>query len=561
MSELYTPRTAVARYYVVLFSLPKWQYLTAGLLTLTVLSIIVLGTKSILIVLNASFTLITIALYRKVYRNTVFWKNKRVVGLALAVAVYTAIYTALIGDPVISVSSSTSLLTVVVLGLDGTSVFRYLLVSTPPLLTLSVSRILGLVNDASLVQGSILILVVVLIDVAIYLYMSRNKIGGKGLADIGTLFLRNWLDKKSDIEEFFETTGETKLIKPRILEFPEFLVVYTDVHYGPFSNIGSSRLPEEIQKLFSGLNGLRALPIHGLGSHDRNIVSNRYSELFLDELKRAYLTARREKILYHGAIVREHGNWRAVCLVFDKLAMVFLSRPIKGIDDLPYDIQAKFEEKARLLGLGDLVIVDSHNWELVNEEKAGDIETLEEMLDKLLEDALKLRSVRPPVEVESKIITFNSSAPGLIAGEGHLFCIGAENREEVCIVYLRGNNMKPGVRDKILEKLASVNIVISEVITNDEHSETATRAHIIYVPIHESQDLLEKIKESAKALTCKHRSKGAYYLITDVTTKLMGESAIQLEKALKISVREASILLPLYVFATPLIASLLTLFF
>lgn len=559
MSKLYTPRTAVARYYLFLFSLPKWQFLAGALVVITILSTILLKTKSIPIILNSVLTLAVITSYRKINPHTVFWKTKRVVGLALAVAVYSTIYTVITGAPVIPVASSVTLLTVVILGLDGTSAYRYLIASTPPALTLVISNRLELVSHSEMLYGILLVVVFILLDVGIYLFMSRKRIGKLGLADLGTLFLRNWLDKKPDIEEFFEKTGETEVVRPRILEFPDFMIVYTDVHYGPFSNVGSSTLPEKIKRLFYSIRGKEVLPVHGLGSHDRNIVSNRYSDRYLEEFEKLYSSSSHEKLLYYGAFSCQYKSWRALGVVFNKVSLVFVSRPIKGIDDLPYRIQVKFEEKASKLGLGDLIIIDSHNWELVSEEKAGELEILEEMIDRLISEIARIRESRKPVEVESRFASFSAKAPGLIAGEGHIFCIGGGGREEVCVVYLRGNNMKPGVRDKILERLTPLNTSLTEVITNDEHSETATRSHIIYVPVHESPDLLDNVERAVREISNKPKSVGAFYTAININTKIMGESAVHLEKVLKSSVREAGVLLPLYVFATPVVVRLFTL--
>ncbi|MEM1803309.1 MAG: DUF2070 domain-containing protein, partial [Desulfurococcaceae archaeon] len=125
-SKVYRPRSSVSRYYLLLFNLPKWEYLAASLIAISLLIVVLFGEKSVPIILGSLFSMLVLSAYRVIYRETVFWKMKRVTGLALAVAVYSSVYTVLTKDVVVSVASSTALLSVVVMGLDGTCSARYL---------------------------------------------------------------------------------------------------------------------------------------------------------------------------------------------------------------------------------------------------------------------------------------------------------------------------------------------------------------------------------------------------------------------------------------------------
>jgi putative membrane protein len=555
LNKLYRPKSFVSRYYQVLFTLPKWQFLAAAFLLVALAVIAVFGARSTPVIFSSVLTFAVLAAYRLAYRDTVFWKLKRVVGLSLAVLVYGAVFTVLTGDAMISAASSTTLIAITLLGLDGTSPARYIVVATPATAASLLLWLLGLIPPSGLIKGLLVVAILCIADAAIYLFMSRRRVCGYRLPDVGTLFLRNWLDKRTDIEEFFEKCSSEELVNPRVIELPGLLVVYTDVHYGPFSNVGSSRLPEIIQRSFEKLGVGKVLALHGLGSHDRNIASALHVEEYVRALKSAYTCARKEELLYHGAFLLERGEWRLLGLVFDKASLIFISRPGAGIDDLPYSLQEEYVLEARKAGLGDLVLVDSHNWELTSEERVP-VEALRGLAGEVVLKIAELRS-RPPTEVLSKYVCFKARAQGLINGEGCVLCIGGKGRESVCLAYLRGNNMKPGVRDMIVEHLKEAGADYIEVVTNDEHSETATRASIVYVPVHESSELLNAVSTAAKRLAEMPWSSGGRYWSFKINVKLMGGAMLDLAKILKSSTRESAALLLFYALASPLILSLI----
>lgn len=548
-SRVYKPKLEVSRYYMVLFTLPKWQYLAVALMLLGVVLIVSLKESSYPLLLNSLLVFITLSMYSRLYKETVFYKFKRRVGMALAVLVYTAVFTFLTGKSIVALVSSTTLLIVVVLGLDGTAVPRYFVAITPPLLVISLFNALGLYSVNELVKGFLSVFALMLLDAAIYAFMSRRKINGHALPDLGTLFLRNWLDKKTEIESVFEDIGEYQYVNPAILELGDLAVVYTDVHYGPFSNVGSSKLPEILGEAFRKIGFKHVIALHGLGSHDRNIVSLRYVSDYVEQLKKTYLSGEKSELKYHGAFTVENGEWRLLGVVFDKLTLIFVSRPVKGIDDLPYDIQLDTNLKAKARGLGEVIVLDSHNWELQGEL---DAESLVQLIERALAEVEALRR-REPVDTHYKYTCFEARALGLVKGESCIVCFSGEKREEACIVYLRGNNMKPGVRDLLLQGLEALKTNLVEVITNDEHSETGTRAYIAYIPVHESQELLEAVKKASENLATAPSQRGVYVYTCRLNLKLLGESMSIIKKHLKGSVRESAVLILTYVFLTPLV--------
>jgi len=552
--NLYKPRSVVSRYYTILFTLPKWEFLATALIIIGLLIVVALGRSSIPIVLNSIYTYTTLLPYSKLYSGTVFYKLKRKIGLSLAVLVYSTIFTVITGSPLIAVSASTTLLIVVILGLDGTTPSKYLVSIIPPLATIVTCRLVNYCSTSDVYVYSLVVLSMVFVDIAIFLFMSRRRVNNYSLPDLGTMFLRNWLDRRTEIERAFEDIGEYQHVYPRIIELGDLALIYTDVHYGPFSNIGSSKLPIYLNSALRKIGYRHAIALHGLGSHDRNIVSSKYIDYFIDEIVKTIMSNSKTPLLYQGSFRKKQGCWEALVIVFDKLSLVIISRLMGGIDDLPYDLQLDYELKSKERGLGDVIILDAHNWELLDEP---DLSELNALLANVI-DGIEAYKGREPVVLQYKYKCFKSSAPGLVDGDCCIICFNGEGRESACILYLRGNNVKPGVRNILLEKLKGLNVDYCEVVTNDEHSETGTRAQIAYIPVHESVELLEDVAKYAVEVAREGWSSGAYLYVSKMDLKLMDGGIDVIKKQLPQSIRESAVLLLLYVFATPLVLFALT---
>jgi len=547
LPDIYKPRARVRKYYLVLFSLPKWQYLVLALLLLSITVLLTIGVSSYPLLLNALLVFLYMRLYALYYKETVFYKIKRSLGLALATLIYSSILLVLTRNTLLIITSTVTLTITVILGLDGTSLQRYLIAVLPQATTLIIMRFLNHITTRVFFTWLLVLVLLVLVDVIIYLYMSRRKLGEVPAPDIGTLFLRNWLDKRTEIEEVFERLGEEVTVNPRIIEFGDVLVVYTDVHYGPFSNIGSSKLPVILSENFKRL-GKKVLALHGLGSHDRNIVSATYTAKYREKLLSEYLSGDKRDLLYQGGFCSEYYEWRLCGIVFDKVSVIFISRPHAGIDDLPYDIQVEYEFKAKKLGLGELILVDSHNWEL---QKQLDLDVLRAALNNALKHVYEIKQ-RTPIPPLHRHICFKAKAQGLIDDDVCLLCIEGASRERFCLIYMRGNNMKPYVRDLLLKQAKPLGTDLVEVLTNDEHSETGIRASIIYIPVHESAELLRAIREKSEELIKITPKSGSFLYTLRDNVKLMGKVALYLEQLLEISIKETAILLLTYVFLTPI---------
>jgi len=552
--EEYDVSEFVGKYCAVLFALPKWQYLTITLIAVSALLVVFMREESPPLLVNAAVLYALLELYAKTSgAKTVFYKFKRRIGLSLATLVYSTFILALTRESSVSVASSVALVATIVLGLDGVGTQKYLLAVAPPVITLSALRLLGYQATRDFIAGLLVAFSLVLVDLVLRTIVSKWRVNEYSYLELGMLFFKNWLDRKTEIEPVFEELGVYQYVNPRIVELGNLALIYTDVHYGPFSNVGSSRLPELLSRAFKKLGVKNVVALHGLGSHDRNIASAKYVYEYLENLVKAYLGNGKTKLLYHGAFLAEDGEWRVLGLVFDKLSILVVSRPGKGIDDLPYSIQLDYEVKARREGLGDVVIVDAHNWEL---QEIPNLRRLRAILDKSLGEIARLKS-RSPVEVYYNYKCFEARVPGVIGDEGCVLCIAGEGKEKVCIACLRGNNMEPGVRDTIIRELEPLGADYVEALTNDEHSETGVRPYVAYTPVGESPELVEALRKVVLSLKDAGYQESAWLYTCRMDLKLMGESINRIKREMVFVGKALAVAYSTYVFAASPLVSLL----
>jgi putative membrane protein len=549
---LYRPKNAVGRYYSVLFSLPHWKVLASAIIAILFLAVAFLRYESVPFIVNTVVTITILEIYRRVVRNTVFHKLKRRVGLAFTTLVYSLIYYVIFGDWRVSIISTAIMLTIVIQGLDGTRWWRYIVAIIPPILTLLfIDEVAFEFPSTYIFLLSLCFLLIVLLDLAVYIVIGRHRINGFKAPDLGSLFLRNWLNGDREIEGVFDGLGVYQNVASRVFRTNNFALIYTDLHYGPFSNTGSSQLPMIIRNIYSKL-GLDVYLLHGFGSHDRNIASSKYVKDYLTRLETTIFDDCREQLKYHGSFkVSSRSYWEITGIVFDKLSLLIVSRPVKGIDDLPYELQVEYALKAKDLGIGDLILIDAHNWEKQDEM---DFEELRRTLEESLVLIEKLRS-RIPEKPLVKHHCFKTSAPGLIEGEACLLQIWSSNYEKTVLLLLRGNNMEPGLREDLagLIRKSLGEEVIVEVLTNDEHSETGIRANITYIPVHNSESFKKDLEVQLERFKTIEPVEKLCVSKMNLNVKLLGDSAFQLEQLVRKSYVESALLLIAYAFLTPIL--------
>ncbi|MEM1725884.1 MAG: DUF2070 family protein [Candidatus Bathyarchaeia archaeon] len=338
-----------------------------------------------------------------------------------------------------------------------------------------------------------------------------NKVGqdlvGIPSIKIFRAFLYNWVaDLNEPFEKILEKLGEEEDIEISILKFdrlddssPKAIIAVPSVHPGPFKNIGSSMLPSVLKKaLEEKFKCVACVPLSLLG-HELDLVSQAESRKLVD---------------YTVRIADFKGSWDSAtplikvsdglstvcCQAFGDVVFMSLSLAPKTTEDFPKDLSSFICLEAKKIGFKSCLTVNAHN--SIN----GLVETGEALasLKRVAIDSLQKVSSSPRGIIKlgaSTVLPAEFTLRDGMGPGGITVLLFEINNEKTAYVIIDGNNMVPGLREKILKALNSMGIKDGEIFTTDTHCVNAlTLSRRGYHPIGEVIDhekLIEYIQSAA----------------------------------------------------------------
>jgi len=298
--------------------------------------------------------------------------------------------------------------------------------------------------------------------------------GGRRALRLLRAFALAWAEGiREPLEAEMDRIGETATLHVDVLYFledhhPKAVLVTPYIHPGPFREIGSSVLPRLISEAFQRRYGCLALISHGISTHDRDLTRReeveRAVEVLVSHPPPAEHTATITppvRVVYHEA--------SALCQLFGDAALIILTLSPKSFDDLPDELRERIEEEASRRGL-KAVIVDAHN----------SLEECDELTDEDLENlyTAAVEAMDKALKTERYLFTFG--AYRIIPDEWSLedgigpcgissLVLQLEDGKTYAYIFLDGNNLKSGLRERILAAIKELDIVEGEVMTSDTH--------------------------------------------------------------------------------------------
>ena len=343
-------------------------------------------------------------------------------------------------------------------------------------------------------------------------------------------FFTSWLmDDNEPIEEILEKLSTKTKVKVHGMYFKrsngeDIALILPQIHYGPYRRVGSSAIPHQLY-IKGREKGIHILALHGPGSHELNIASYKDAEKLVNNVI-SFL----DEIEEHGIEVQPKipkritkNSWDIFILPFSGIDLVFVTRPSKGIDDLPVNLW-NYTSSGEVRKL----IVDSHNVMLKEPPTSNDLKELENIV---------------------KNITGNETPKEFKVGYGesivndpyNSLCLNkvvtlllSYDEEKYTLVYLFGNNAEEGVRKSIRELTGKLGLRDLEVITPDDHVCAATIAFEPYLPVKYSKQLLEGTINSIKNALKDLKPAKTYYFELEVDNiHVLGDSVYKLLESLK----------------------------
>lgn len=327
--------------------------------------------------------------------------------------------------------------------------------------------VLGAIGAAVAVGGVQLLLSV----------MSRSESGHPGLKFIPLFraFVLAWAEELSGpLEEQITRVGEVRDLCVDTLIYRETsdgcmaALITPYIHPGPFRNVGGSGLPNILTVHFGEKLGCEVLVSHGISTHELDLTRSEEA-VKVAEAVSSNLRVEGGLDLASPVVRVENNGAQASCQMFGDIALLTLTLSPKSFDDLPEELGARIMEGASEMGV-TAIVVDAHN----SIRQRDDLDDFD--VDNLFQAAVEaMRSTK-----RMPMYTFFVGAARLVPGEWGLddgmgpcgvasLAVCLENGQTCAYVIVDGNNMRSGLRERIIDALKSQGVDEAEVLTSDTH--------------------------------------------------------------------------------------------
>jgi putative membrane protein len=309
----------------------------------------------------------------------------------------------------------------------------------------------------------------------------RNSMGVSVL-DFIRGFVGHIAEGTRELEEFFEQLGEEAIVPVGVLSFrtsegEKARFVLPMIHPGPMGEIGGGNLPERIAGSAEGL----AFPPHATAGHDFNLVTAREVDTVLDAAARAH-----SRIEYDAGATRservEAGEAKLLGQAFGDSAFLASTFSPGYADDVEYAVGLSAAAEARTSGLRDVMLADGHNCNNgLDGEDLGHVVPGSRRSFEMIEGAGELgrtlaTAERHPVSLG---VAWDPTPWEPIDGIGPLgirVAVFEVDGQRTAYVLVDGNNMEPGLRDRLVGALVDGHVANAEVLTTDTHTVNTVEA-------------------------------------------------------------------------------------
>jgi putative membrane protein len=328
------------------------------------------------------------------------------------------------------------------------------------------------------VSPSVLLIILALILLGPVILLIRLRLWSLGPIRIIPLFrgfVYAWAEQYNEtLEDQLATISESVRLEADELSFSaseeclgNFVAPY--IHPGPFRNVGSSCISTVITDGMS----CETLVVHGISSHDRDMVMSRDMERIVSALKEP--SNQLKSGICTPMVRAEVSGAKASCQIFGSVALLTLTLSPKSHDDIPDMVKDRVREAASKQGL-EAVIVDAHNC-LDSEDLIFEVD------EKNLIDAAENAMIKAK---KSNSGSFNAGFRRIRPSEwgpnegmgtcGIGVLVVETNAGKNAYIVFDSNNIIQGLREEILARVSSLNFVEAEVMSSDTHMVNAIGA-------------------------------------------------------------------------------------
>jgi putative membrane protein len=326
----------------------------------------------------------------------------------------------------------------------------------------------------------------VIYAIAVYVFITvidrpwRQSLGVSVL-DFIRGFIGHVAEGSRELEDFFEQLGQEAIVPVTVLAFrrpdgeEKARFVVPMIHPGPMGEIGGGNFPERVAHRSTGL----AFPPHATAGHDFNLVTEREVDTILEAADRAH-----GRIVYAADATRsvraESGEAKMLGQGFGDDAFLVSTFAPSFADDIDYAVGLSAAAEARTESLDDVLLVDAHNSNngLVGPDLGHVTPGSKRSFDMIRAAGLAGRAIRDaPRGSLSLGVAWERTNWTPREGIGPLglrVAVTDVDGWTTAYVLVDGNNMEPGLRDRVLDALSDVDE--AEVMTTDTHIVNTVKA-------------------------------------------------------------------------------------
>ncbi|WP_135364393.1 DUF2070 family protein [Halosimplex halophilum] len=297
---------------------------------------------------------------------------------------------------------------------------------------------------------------------------------GVSVLDFVRGFIGHVAEGSRELETFFEDIGEDAIVPVTVLSVrrPEggekARFVLPMLHPGPMGDIGGGNLPRRIAEQADGL----AFPPHATAGHDFNLVTEREVDTVIDTAETAY-----QRIEYGPTATEsvrvESGEATLTGQAFGDGAFLASTFSPEFADDVEYAVGLSAVAEARSEDLEEVMLADAHNCNngLAGEDLGHVVPGSKrsfDMIDGARDAGARLAAAtRKPFRCGVAWDETDWEPEEGIGPLGIRVAVFEVDGQQTAYVFVDGNNMVPGLRERIVEAVDAVDRV--EVLTTDTH--------------------------------------------------------------------------------------------
>jgi putative membrane protein len=344
----------------------------------------------------------------------------------------------------------------------------------------------------------------------------RTSLGVSAL-DFIQGFIGYIAEGSTELEDFFEQLGEEAVVPVTVLSFragggdaspderagharehigggEKARFVLPMIHPGPLGEIGGGNLPQRVAATAEGL----AFPAHATAGHDFNLVTERELDTVIETIERAADRIEYEAVAAPGIRV-ESGETKMLAQAFGDGLLAVATYSPGFTDDVMFGVGMSAMAEARAGGFEDVLLVDAHscNDGIENVEDIGHVyhgsERAFDLMEATQEASDRLADApRHPLRLGTAWEKTDWTPEDGIGPQGIRVAVTEVDGRTAAYVLVDGNNMEPGLRDRIVAELDAVDH--AEVMTTDNHVVNRVKSQNQVGAAIDQDDLVECVR-------------------------------------------------------------------